>query len=111
MLKLKSGDVVYKRNGNDVYYVVEVLENAILLNASANLMGANYWYSIPWFLSVFKYEEPFEPCEGDKVYSINTSLMRVQPETFSMSAKYDLEKVFPTKAKADEILNKIKSII
>lgn len=100
-----------KSTSGKVYYVVEVLEHVVLVNTMASMMGSNYWYTNEYLETVFKYEEPFEPEPGVTVFYIDTLKMEVKTEGFFPNIRYDLGRIFPTKEKAEEFLNKIKAIV
>lgn len=109
MLKLKHGQPVTNKSGSK-YYVIDVLENSVLLNNTPEFNGTNNWYTNVVFLKLFNYKEPFVPYDGEAVYHIVPMTLEIIQVSYRQSLEYFMGKVFKTEVEALEFVNKIKSI-
>lgn len=109
MLKLKIGQEVTTKQGNK-YIVLNVFEKYVVL--TINNYSTISHYTNEAYLNSFKYEEPFEPKEGDIVFYLDKNLMLIKSETLGVDKPFNvfLDRLFPTESKAQEYLEKIKKV-
>lgn len=111
MLKLKHGEAIKRRGGSSyIYYVVDVLENSVLVNTQSDFKGTNHWYSNEYFVALFNYKEPFEPEEGDCVWFLEGTTPTVVQGLFSNKKSYLFNRIFKTEAEANEFCAKVNAL-
>lgn len=109
MLKLKRGQRVNTKGGA-TYFIVEVTENIVFFTAASNLIGSVIAYTNEFYLNQFKYEEPFEPKDGDCVYFLTGTTPHIEQDFYDSKREYLFNKVFKTEKEAQVFLDKVNSL-